>query len=192
MPDPDDDRRLSFDQIYYKYEARVYNLVLRLVNDPEDAKDITQEAFINAYRGWKDFRHDARVYTWLYTIAYNLCKNWFKTRDRRREREPVSLDDAIETDSGELSRDVADWRTAPESLLMSREWSAQIQKAVEALPPEYREILVLAQWEDLSYEEIARITGLSVPAVKTRLHRARQKVRLRLEPYFRGWMPPES
>lgn len=192
MPDPDDDRRLSFDQIYYKYEARVYNLVLRLVSNPEDAQDITQEAFINAYRGWKDFRHDARVYTWLYTIAYNLCKNWFKTRDRRREREPVSLDDAIETDSGELSRDVADWRTAPESLLMSREWSAQIQKAVEALPPEYREILVLAQWEDLSYEEIARITGLSVPAVKTRLHRARQKVRLRLEPYFRGWMPPES
>lgn len=184
----DDDRGLTFEQIHRKYQTRVYNLILRMVNDPEEALDLTQETFTNAWRSWDRFRGDARVYTWLYQIAYNNCKNWFKTRHRRRERESISLDDAIETDSGELSRDVADWSAAPESLLLSGEMSAQIRKAVDALAPEYRDILILAQWEELPYEEIARITGLSVPAVKTRLHRARQKVRQRLEPYYRGWM----
>ena len=185
------DRQLTFDQIVRKYETRVYNLILRLVNDPEDARDLTQETFVNAWRSWGRFRGDAQVYTWLYQIAYNNCKNWFKSKDRRRDREPISLDDTIETDSGELSREVADWRAAPENLLLSSELSQQIQKAVDALAPEYREILVLAQWEDLSYEEIARITDLSVPAVKTRLHRARQKVQRRLEPYYRGWVGRE-
>jgi len=183
----DDDRRLSFDQIHKKYHDKIFNLILRVVGDHEDAKDLTQTTFINAYGAWGRFRGEARVSTWLYQIAVNNCKNRFKQRDRQREREPISLDDSIETDSGELTREVADWRDAPERVLLDQELAAQIRRAVEALPPEYRTVLILQQ-EDLSYEDIARITGLTVQAVKTCLHRARNRVRQRLEPYYRGYI----
>jgi RNA polymerase sigma-70 factor, ECF subfamily len=182
----DEDRFLSFEQIHKKYHEKIFNLILRLVNDRDDAEDLTVETFVNAYRHWDRFRGEARVSTWLHQIAVNNCKNRFKQRDRRREREPVSLDDNIETDSGELTREVADWRNAPERVLLDAEMTERVQRAVDALPPEYRTVLILAQHDDLSYEEIAHITGLSVPAVKTRLHRARSKVRQRLEPYIRG------
>jgi RNA polymerase sigma-70 factor (ECF subfamily) len=182
----DDDRNLSFEEIHRKYESKILNLILRMVGNRDDADDLTLETFVNAYRSWGRFRGDARVSTWLHQIAVNNCKNYFKQKDRRREREPVSLDDAIETDGGELTRDVADWRNVPEHRLMDQELAGQIQKAVEALAPAYRTVLVLAQMNDMSYDEIAQVTGLSVPAVKTRLNRARNMMRRRLEPYYRG------
>jgi RNA polymerase sigma-70 factor (ECF subfamily) len=182
----DEDRNLAFEQIHVKYQEKIYNLILRLVGDRDDAEDLTVETFLNAYRAWGRFRGDAKVSTWLHQIAVNNCKNRFKQKDRQREREPISLDDSIETDSGELSREVADWRGAPEQMLLSKEFAEQVRRAVDALPMEYRMVLLLEQ-EDHSYEEIARITNLSVPAVKTRLHRARNRVRQRLEPYYRGW-----
>ena len=183
----DEDRHLAFEQIYAKYHEKIFNLILRVVGDRDDAEDLTVETFVNAYKAWGRFRGDSKVSTWLHQIAVNNCKNRFKQKDRQREREPISLDDSIETDSGELSREVADWRNAPERMLLDQEFSEQIQKAVEALPLEYRTVLILAQQDNHSYEEIAQITGLSIPAVKTRLHRARNRVRQRLEPYYRGW-----
>jgi len=186
----DDDRRLTFEQVHKKYQAKIFNLILRLVNDRDDAEDLTVETFLNAYRAWGRFRGDARVSTWLHQIALNNCKNRFKQNDRRKEREPISLDDRVETEGGDsLSREVADWRNVPERVLLESELSLQMRRAIDALPPEYREVLVLCEMEDMSYEEIARVLGLSVPAVKTRLHRARQKVKQRLEPYYRGWGP---
>lgn len=184
-PNPDEDQYLTFQQLHTKYQGKIYNLIFRMVGSPEDAEDLTVETFLNAYRHWDRFRGESRIYTWLYQIAVNNCKNHFKQRDRRREREPISLDDSIETDSGELTREVADWRAAPENLLLNQEMMERLQKAVDALPEEYRTVFLLDQ-EDLSYEEIARITGLTVPAVKTRLHRARQRIKQRLEPYYRG------
>ena len=186
-PVDDEDRRLSFEQIHQKYESKIFNLILRLVNNHEDAQDLTVETFLNAYRAWDRFRGEARVSTWLHQIALNNCKNRFKQRDRQREREPISLDDAIDTDSGELGREVPDWRSVPESVLLDKELSGQIQRAIDALAPEYKEVLVLCEMEDMSYEEIARVTGLTIPAVKTRLHRARKMIQRRLEPYYRGW-----
>ncbi len=184
----DEDRKLTFDQIVAKYHPKVYNFILRLVGNHDDAEDLTLETFTNAFKAWDRFRGEARVSTWLHQIAYNNCKNRFKQKDRQREREPYSLDDTIGTDSGgELGREIADWRDAPERLLMDKELSVQIQKAVDALAPEYKSVLVLAQMEGLSYEEVAQVTGLTVPAVKTRLHRARNMMRRRLEPYYRGW-----
>ena len=189
-----DDRGLSFEQIQKKYELRIYNLILRMIGNEnvEDAQELVVETFFNAWKSWSKFRRDAQVYTWLYQIACNLCKNWYKQKGRQREREGYSLDDTLDSDSGELSREVADWRAAPERLLLETEFGQKIREAVEALPPEYREVLVLDLYEDLPYEEIAKILGLSVPAVKTRLHRARNKVRLRLEPYYRGWLRREE
>ncbi|MFY7954407.1 MAG: sigma-70 family RNA polymerase sigma factor [Armatimonadaceae bacterium] len=186
--DADLDRDLDFQQLHLKYQGRVYNLILRMVGDPDEAMDLTQETFANAWRAWGRFRGDSRVFTWLYQIAYNNCKNWYKARQRRRERESVSLDHPVDAEGGGVSREIPDWDAAPEQMLLDKEMQEQIRRAVDALPAEYRDILVLAQWEDLPYEEIARITGLTIPAVKTRLHRARQKVRQRIEPYYRGWM----
>ena len=182
----DDDRHLTFEQVHRKYEAKIYNLILRLVGNHEDAEELTVETFVNAFRAWERFRGDARVSTWLHQIAVNNCKNRFKQRDRRREREPVSLDEAIETDSGELGREVPDYRNAPERVLMDQEMNAQIHRAVEALPEEYRIVLVLNLMEGMSYEQIAQVTNLSVPAVKTRLHRARNRLKQRLDHYYRG------
>ncbi|MES2462718.1 MAG: sigma-70 family RNA polymerase sigma factor [Armatimonadota bacterium] len=182
----DEDRNSSFEEIHRKYEGKILNLIVRMVGNRDDADDLTVETFVNAYRAWGRFRGDARVSTWLHQIAVNNCKNYFKQKDRRREREPVSLDDSIETDGGELSRDVADWRNVPENRLMDQELARQIQNAVEALAPAYRTVLVLAQMDDMSYDEIAQVTGLSVPAVKTRLNRARNMMRRRLEPYYRS------
>ena len=184
----DEDRSLTFDQIKAKYEGRIYSLIYRMVNDPDDAQDLTVETFLNAWRHWGRFRGDAQVYTWLYQIAVNNCKNRFKQRDRQRGREVMSLDEGIETDSGEVGREVADWSAAPERLLMDKELLQKLQEAVESLAPEYREVLILAQYDGLPYEEIAKILGLTEPTVKTRLHRARLKVRQRLEPYYQGWM----
>lgn len=182
----DDDRRLTFDQIVEKYRAKIYNLILRIIGDHDDAEDLTVETFLNAFRAWDRFRGDARVSTWLHQIAVNNCKNRFKQRDRQREREPVSLNDHIETDSGELGREVADWRNVPEQALMDKEFAARLHRAVESLKPDYKVVFVLAEVDDLSYDEIARVTDLTVPAVKTRLHRARNMVRQKLEPYYRG------
>lgn len=184
-PEDDEDRGLSFEAIQKKYEAKIFNLILRMVNDPDDAGDLTLETFFNAWRAWGRFRGEAKISTWLHQIAINNCKNHFKKRDRLREHEPFSLDESIGTDGGEVGREVADWRGAPEKILMDGEMRAQIQRAVDALPPAYKEVLVLCEMEDKSYDEIARITGLTIPAVKTRLHRARQMMRRRLEPYYR-------
>lgn len=189
----DEDRRLSFEQIHLKYQDRIYNLILRLVGNPDDAEDLTGETFINAWRAWDRFRGEAKVYTWLHQIALNNCKNRYKQNDRRREREVLSLDDNVETDSGDaIGREVADWRQVPERVLLDREFSLQLDKAINALAPEYREVLLLREMEDMSYEDIAETLNLTIAAVKTRLHRARQKVEQRLEPYYRGWNPGDK
>lgn len=186
----EDDRHLTFEQIQKKYELRIYNLILRRIGseNTEDASDLLVDTFTNAWKAWGSFRRDAQVHTWLYRIAINLCKNWYKQKGRQRGRESYSLDDNLDSDSGELSREIADWRNAPEKLLLETEFGQKIREAVDALPMEYREVLILDLWEDLPYDEIATILGLTVPAVKTRLHRARNKVRQRLEPYYRGWL----
>jgi RNA polymerase sigma-70 factor (ECF subfamily) len=184
----DEDRGLSFEQVHKKYEAKIYNLIFRLVGNHDDAEELAVETFLNAWKAWDRFRGEARVSTWLHQIALNNCKNRFKQNDRRKGREVMSLDERVETDAGDaIGREVADWRYVPERALLEGEFSRQLHKAIEALAPEYREVLVLAEMEDMSYEQIAEMLNLTIPAVKTRLHRARQKIKQRLEPYYRGW-----
>jgi RNA polymerase sigma-70 factor (ECF subfamily) len=184
----DEDRGLSFEQVHKKYEAKIYNLIFRLVGNHDDAEELAVETFLNAWKAWDRFRGEARVSTWLHQIALNNCKNRFKQNDRRKGREVMSLDERVETDAGDaIGREVADWRYVPERALLEGEFSRQLHKAIEALAPEYREVLVLAEMEDMSYEQIAEMLDLTIPAVKTRLHRARQKIKQRLEPYYRGW-----
>jgi RNA polymerase sigma-70 factor (ECF subfamily) len=183
------DLRSNFNALMQRYQKPIYNLVFRFLNDAEEASDITQETFISAYRARIDFRGDAKVSTWLYRIAVNHCKNRFKQRDRQREHEAHSLDENW-TGAGDLdssfteSQYLADWTNSPEVIAQSNELRSAIFRAVEALPIEYKMVLVLREMEGMNYNEIVQATGLTLETVKTRLSRARAMVRRRMEPYY--------
>ena len=176
----------DFDALMERYEKTVFNLIFQWIGNYDDATDLTQETFLSAWKARDQFRGDARLYTWLYRIAHNHCKNRFKQRDRLREVEGPSLDaDAGDEDGPQAARDVADWRFSPSRLLEQKELRALIERAIDGLAPEYKVVLVLREMEDLSYNEIVEVTGLTLEAVKTRLNRARNMVRQRVEPYLR-------
>jgi len=180
----------DFDALYERHYKTLFNLIFRWIGDYDEAEDLTVETFASAFKARDQFRGDSRVQTWLYRIALNHCKNRFKQRDRQREMEGPSLDagafGADEDDGGVMaSRDVADWSYSPARLLEQKELRALIEKAVDNLPADYKVVLVLRDQQDLSYNEIADVTGLTLEAVKTRLNRARNMVRQRVEPYYR-------
>jgi RNA polymerase sigma-70 factor (ECF subfamily) len=167
----DEDRHLTFDELVTKYEKRIYNLILRQIGDHDEAADLTQDTFVNAFRAFSSFRGECRLSTWLCQIALNACKNRFRQRDRQRSLEPISLDAPVGPESGAETLEIPDWSQSPERALEAKELQNQIRRAIDALPDEYRIVLVLCDLEGRSYLEIARITNLSLEAVKTRIHR---------------------
>ena len=178
----------DFDALYARYGERIYNTIFQWIGDHDEAADLTQETFLSAHRAREQFRGDAKVSTWLHTIAHNHCKNRFKQRSRQREMEGPSLDAGIPGDDGgetAATREIADWSGSPSRLLEQKELGAQINRAVDSLAPEYRVVLVLREVDGLSYTEIAEVTGLTLEAVKTRLNRARAMVRQKVEPYLK-------
>jgi RNA polymerase sigma-70 factor (ECF subfamily) len=183
------DLRSDFNALMSRYEKPIYNLVFRFLNDPEEASDLTQEAFISAYRARSDFRGDSKVSTWLYRIAVNHCKNRYKQRDRQRDHEGPSLDEnwsaGPDGDGAAFeSKFLADWSYSPELISQSNELMSAIYRAVEALPIDYKIVVVLREMEGMNYNEIVQATGLTLETVKTRLSRARGMLRRRLQPYF--------
>lgn len=172
----------EFDAIVDRYSKPVYNLVLRLLNDPEEAADVTQETFIRAYRSFSQFRGESSVYTWLYRIAVNLCKNRFKQRDGAAKIERLPLE-ASGPQQAAFSDRLAD-RETPDAVLQRKELIAQVERAISELPYDYRIVAVLRDLQGLSYQEIAEAADLSVDVVKTRLARARAMLRRRLGSYL--------
>jgi RNA polymerase sigma-70 factor (ECF subfamily) len=180
----------DFNALYARYGERIFNSIYQRVGSREEAEDLTQETFLSAHKARDQFRGDSKVYTWLYRIAENHCKNRFKQRDRQREMEGPSLDagsvgDAAGFDETAQTREIADWSASPAPLLEQKELQAQINRAVDSLQPAYKSVLVLRDVDGLSYNEIAEVTGLTLEAVKTRLNRARTMVRQKVEPYLR-------
>ena len=183
----DEDRVLSFEQIVAKYSRKIYNLILRHINDREEAEDLTQETFVNAYKSFGTFRGECKIHTWLCQIALNQCKNRFRQRDRRRTVEGPSLD-APTGGSEDESRpmEIADWDQSPQEVLIRNETYRYVLKAIESLPDEYRTVIVLCDLEQHSYQQIAQITSLSLEAVKTRIHRGRLMLRRKVDAYLRS------
>lgn len=182
------DLKSDFNALMGRYDKQLYNVIFHLINDPDEAFDLTQETFISAFRAAPGFRGEAKVSTWLYRIAVNHCKNRLKQRGRHREFEGPSLDEGLGSADDENvseARAIPDWSMAPEAVLERKELRAQIYKAVEVLPNDYKTVLILREIQDLSYTDIADVLGLSMEAVKTRLSRARGMVRRRIEPYYR-------
>jgi len=175
----------EFHKVIQANYERVYSVIYRMLEDPQEAEDLTQDTFVNAYRAWDDFRGESQVYTWLYRIAVNLTKNRLERVGRHRESQSYSLDQPVEDNQGEhRSRHIKDWSRAPERLVESDELGELIARYVTELRTDYKEVVVLRDYEGLSYEEIAHVLGCSVAAVKSRLFRARNVLREKLEAYL--------
>lgn len=181
----DQDKREKFRRITGDNYERVYNVIYRLINDPEEAADLTQDTFVNAYRAWDAFRGEAQVYTWLYRIAVNLTKNRLERQGRIGRTEGASLDAPIDVqEENELYLQISDSSMAPVRLAENRELREFLADAVSRLRHDYREVIVLRDYQGFSYNEMAEILGCSLQAVKSRLFRARSVLRERLEVYL--------
>lgn len=162
----------AFEHLVRAYEKNVYNLSLRMVKNPDDAADMTQEAFIKAYNSLPSFRGDSKFSVWLYRIVSNVCLDFLRSVSRHPT---VSL--SVENDEGEETElDIPDESQSPEELLERKLTRESVRRGLEALPEDYRQILLLREIQGLSYEEISTILSLELGTVKSRIFRARKKL----------------
>ena len=171
----------AFEQLVKRYDRNVFRIANHITHSREDAEDVVQEAFLKAYSNLDKFQEQSKFYTWLVRIAVNEAL--MKLRKRRPERF-VSLDEDVKTEDDSLPREVADWSPNPEQLYNQEELRDILSRTIQGLPPTFRTVFVLRDVEGLSTEETAEALELSVPAVKSRLLRARLQLRERLNRYF--------
>lgn len=169
----------AFDKIYRDNVDLIYRYANRLCGETEAAKDLVQETFLNAYRGFKEFRGDAQASTWLYTIASRACLRMRRKRKGEPQRE-LSLDEFIPSSEGEFHLQIPMEGLTPEEALQNKELRQVLDHAIAALPKKYQMVLILRDMEGLSTKEVGTIVGLNERAVKSRLHRARLFVRREL------------
>lgn len=173
----------SFSAIVDRYEGKVYRLALRMLHNPQDAEDALQETFLQVHRGLKNFEGRSSFSTWLFRLATNACL--MKIRDREIDPSKLlPLEDYLpQHEEGEaLPR--PEWPKKPEEVLLNKESRGKMLEALEKLPPEYRAVFILRDIEGFSNAETGEALGLSVAAVKSRLHRARLNLREELSVYF--------
>ena len=170
----------AFALLVAKYERRVQRLLSRLVRDSAEIEDITQEAFIKAYRALPQFRGESAFYTWLYRIAINTAKNYLATKSRR----PVTVGGFQGADDGEFFDlgDVVEDNNTPDAVLHSRQVAEAVNAAIEALPEDLKAAITLREIEGLSYEEIAQAMDCPIGTVRSRIFRAREAIAQRLRP----------
>ncbi|MGI9200591.1 MAG: RNA polymerase sigma factor RpoE [Woeseiaceae bacterium] len=162
----------AFDLLVVKYEHKIVNLVMRYVRDPETALDISQEAFIKAYRALPRFRGDSAFYTWLYRIAVNTAKNHLAAQKRR----PADIElDLQDPDQYGLHAKLKETDT-PEAVSLSQELQETLERAIQALPDDLRTAIVLRELDGMSYEEIAQTMDCPVGTVRSRIFRARDAI----------------
>jgi RNA polymerase sigma-70 factor (ECF subfamily) len=171
----------AFDQLVSRYERKIFRLTLRITQNREDAEDAMQEAFLKAYEHLNAFQGDSRFYTWLVRIAVNQAL--MKLRKRRPNQ--ISLDAPTETDDSEVFKEITDWGPSPEQRYAQTELHEILDSAISELEPDYRNVFILRDVEGIPTEETAQLVGISVPAVKTRLLRARLKLRQKLNTFFK-------
>ncbi len=171
----------AFEELVRRYDRNVFRIAQHITQNREDAEDVVQDAFIKAYSNLKQFQGQSKFYTWLVRIAVNEAL--MKLRRRRPER-MVSLDEEVKTEDDSVPREVADWSPNPEQQYTQGELREILDKTIHGLPASFRTVFVLRDVEGLSTEETADALELSIPAVKSRLLRARLQLRERLNKYF--------
>ncbi len=166
----------AFGKLMERYQNKIYRLGRRMTQTDEDAEDVLQESFIKAFKSLGGFKGRSKFSTWLYRITVNLAL----MKLRRRKLDTVSLDEPVATEEGSVQRDIEDDALDPLERLIETESLETLDLAVADLPPGYRAVFVLRHVEELSTEETARILRISVPAVKSRLHRTRSALKEKL------------
>ncbi|HVZ61935.1 MAG TPA: sigma-70 family RNA polymerase sigma factor [Terriglobales bacterium] len=171
----------AYEQLVRRYDRNVFRIAQHITHNREDAEDVVQDAFLKAYENLAKFQEQSKFYTWLVRIAVNEAL--MRLRKRRPER-TVSLDEDVRTEDDSIPREIADWSPNPEQLYTQAELRDLLQKTIQGLPPGFRTVFVLRDVEGLSTEETAEALNLSIPAVKSRLLRARLQLRDRLNKFF--------
>jgi RNA polymerase sigma-70 factor (ECF subfamily) len=166
----------AFEALVLKYQDRIYRLVQRLVSGSDVVDDLAQEVFIRAYRAIGDFKGESSLYTWLYKIALNICRNHYRTRGRKPAHE--ELDEA----DGATGLEAAGG--TPEDEFSRREFWDQVRLGLDELPAEQREAVVFCDLEGMSYEEMAGVIGVPIGTVRSRIFRGRRALQERLAPYY--------
>lgn len=174
----------AFEQLVEKHRQPVHNFIQRTIQDSTETEDLAQQTFVQAWKAAARYRPTARFSTWLFTIARNLCLNEI----RRRSRHPAeSIDAPLETDHGAVGRDYEDRRgPGVEEQVLIGELTLRIDEALSDLPESQRTAILLFREQDLAYEDIAAVLGVSVSATKSLIHRGRETLKARLKPYLRS------
>jgi len=189
MTDRDIDRQLvaraqrgdkqAFELLVEKYQRKLARLLSRFIRDPAEVEDVTQEAFIKAYRALPAFRGDSAFYTWLYRIGINTAKNYLMAMGRRAPTSTeVEAEEAEGFEEGEQLRDI----NTPESLLLSNEIARTVNATIEGLPEELRTAIQMREIEGMSYEDIAKAMDCPIGTVRSRIFRAREAIAEQLRP----------
>jgi RNA polymerase sigma-70 factor (ECF subfamily) len=171
----------AFDLLVLKYQQKISNLISRYIRDPHEVMDVTQEAFIKAYRALPKFRGDSAFYTWLYRIAINTAKNYLVAQGRRPPSDDVEAETAEQMDVGVRLKETG----TPENHVLTEEISQTVQKAIEDLPEDLRTAIILRELEGMSYEEIANAMSCPVGTVRSRIFRAREAIDKKLSPLLK-------
>jgi RNA polymerase sigma-70 factor (ECF subfamily) len=171
--------KLAFGLLVEKYQRKLARLLSRFIRDPAEVEDVTQEAFIKAYRALPAFRGDSAFYTWLYRIGINTAKNYLMAMGRRAPTSTeVEAEEAEGFDEGEQLRDI----NTPESLLLSSEIATTVNSTIEQLPEELRTAIQMREIEGMSYEDIAKAMNCPIGTVRSRIFRAREAIAEQLRP----------
>jgi RNA polymerase sigma-70 factor, ECF subfamily len=172
----------AFNELAERYQRNIFRLAQNITQNREDAEDVLQETFLKAYEHLPDFHGDSKFYTWVVRIAVNEAL--MKLRKRKWDK-TVWLDEPVQTGEDTVAREIAVWEDNPEQRYSKEELHEILDKAVNGLAPPYRTVFVLRDMEGLSTEETAEALELSVPAVKSRLLRARLQLRDKLTAFFK-------
>ncbi|HYD55682.1 MAG TPA: RNA polymerase sigma factor RpoE [Burkholderiales bacterium] len=169
----------AFNLLVEKYQRKLARLLSRFIRDPAEVEDVTQEAFIKAYRALPAFRGDSAFYTWLYRIGINTAKNYLMAMGRRAPTSTeVEAEEAEGFDEGEQLRDI----NTPESVLLTNEIAETVNKTIEQLPEELRTAIQMREIEGMSYEDIAKAMDCPIGTVRSRIFRAREAIAEQLRP----------
>jgi len=171
----------AFEELVNRYERKIYRLTMNITRNREDAEDAMQDAFMKAYSHLDTFQEDSRFYTWLVRIAANEAL----MRLRKRRPNQVSLDEPVEGEEDSIPKQIQDWGPSPEQRYAQTEMRDILRSVIDELSPDFRVVFVLRDVEGLSTEETAEAVGISEAAVKSRLLRARLKLRGKLDRHFR-------
>jgi RNA polymerase sigma-70 factor (ECF subfamily) len=172
----------AFNELVITYQRRVFALVFRMLGRRDEAEDLAQEVFVQVFKAIDQFRGDSKLSTWIYRIAVNLCKNRTKYLSRRHANDQDDVDAMADRLPFSAAKGVSvGGISRPDELVEGMQLEVVVKRAIAQIEPEFREVLILRDVEDMSYEEIAEVTGLADGTVKSRIHRARAQLRTLVE-----------